>query len=189
MKSAKIAIKFFNKANESLAVKNYKEALENFNQVLRFAPAKSILLPEAFTGRAQIFLELKQIGQCQQTLNFGFASLSNILKMLQVECSKIESHAVVDDVWSFFKLSHPANQKIPFIVDCLKVLENSVYGRQIVTTQDLRAGDIVIVEEPFYKVLDKNCRQMRCAICLLENAGNLIPCDKCNRELLHILKL
>lgn len=42
------------------------------------------------------------------------------------------------DPWSIFKLSYPANEDIPFIVNCLELREDKKFGRNIVTNQGKR---------------------------------------------------
>jgi len=50
-------------------------------------------------------------------------------------------------------------------------------------------GDIVIMEEPFYKIISPSEKNARCAVCLKQNLLNLIPCEKCSagkkRKLFH----
>lgn len=81
--------------------------------------------------------------------------------------------------WKAFKLSYPANRKIPFIVDCLQLKHSERFGRHIVTTQNLKAGDIVAVEEPFITFIDDNVTKIRCSNCLKSNLLSLLPCNSC----------
>lgn len=57
---------------------------------------------------------------------------------------------------------------------------NEKFGRHIVTTQRLNAGDVIAVEQHFYKSLDKNDLNSRCANCLQENPKCAVPCEKCS---------
>ncbi|CRK96541.1 CLUMA_CG009872, isoform A [Clunio marinus] len=192
MKSNKIAESFNLKASECLAAGKYTEALENYNQSLRFAVNKSQMLSDAYAGRSKIYYEVNQLENC----------LKNIKKSLQTcindeKCRKIESlrEKCLDQInlstsekkenvtSEFFKLSHPQHKRVPFIAGCLEVRENDVYGRYIATTSDLKPGDIVVIEEPFYKVLDPKRRHTRCAICLKQNMLNLFPCVKCSNAM------
>ena len=65
---------------------------------------------------------------------------------------------------SFFKLTYDHNPRNASIVDCLALKVDEVYGRQIVTTRALRPGDVVAIETPFFKSLDKNS-DLRCVNC------------------------
>lgn len=68
---------------------------------------------------------------------------------------------------NFFKLSQPSNTVNPSIADCLKLCENEKFGRYVVTTKELKCGEIVVIEKPFYKSLDKRREgdSRRCASC------------------------
>lgn len=155
MKSNKVAKNYSEKASDLLAVGKNSDALKNYNNCLRYATTESAESSEASAARGKIYTK------------FGSDSAENI-------CS---AENVKDD---FFKLSHPPNPKIPFIADCLEVKENEIYGRFIATKEDLLPGDIVIMEEPFYKIISPSEKNARCAVCLKQNMLNLIPCEKCS---------
>lgn len=189
MKSDQLAESFIVKAGECFSLKKYAEALENYNQCLRFAVNKSQVLSEAFAGRSRVYYEAQQFEICLDNIQCAIdASVSDekckSFKTFQDQCHEklknIASENNVNDTCDFFKLSQPAHKRIPFIADCLEVRENDVYGRYIMTNKSLNPGDIVVVEEPFYKVLDPKQRQARCAICLQQNMMNLFPCTKCS---------
>lgn len=192
MKCNQVAESFSLKAGEFLSIKKYAEALENYNQCLRFAENKSQVLSDAFAGRSKVYYEVKQFQECLDNIQFAIDACESdekckSFKTFQDECREKVSDIALEktetiDRWSFFKLSHPAHKKVPFISECLEVRENDVYGRYIMTNKDLKPGDIVVVEEPFYKVLDPKQRFARCAICLQQNMMNLSPCAKCDGE-------
>lgn len=172
MKCDEVAESFILKADECFSSRKYAEALENYNQCLRFAENKSQVLMDAFVGRSKVYQAVQQFDKC----------VDNIKEDCREKFSDISSDKSDNETWSFFKLSHPAHKKIPFIAECLEVRENDVYGRYIMTNKDLNPGDIIVVEEPFYKVLDPNQRHNRCAVCLRQNMMNLFPCEKCDGE-------
>jgi len=80
----------------------------------------------------------------------------------------------------FFNLTYPSNRRNPAIVDCLKLCENEQYGRHVVTTRKLSTGDVVAIEKPFYKSLDKRADPTRCANCLQSSSSALISCTACS---------
>ena len=85
-----------------------------------------------------------------------------------------------EDLWDFFKLSYPVNEKIPWVVDCVEVRHTENYGRGIYAKQDLKAGDIICIEEPIfnYTFNDEYNHYFQCYNCFKPNRMNLIPCDK-----------
>jgi SET and MYND domain-containing protein 4 len=191
MKNNQIAETFLLKAHESFKNANHREALENFNQTIRFATVKSQLIADAFAGRAQIYYEMKQHQKCIENIQNAiqlsvndenikkYKKIQNeILGEISSEEYKVQHEKKMSE--EFFSLSHDAHKKIPFIAECLDVKENDVYGRYIMTNKDLKPGDIVVVEEPFYKVADLKIRHTRCSVCLKQNLLNLLPCSKCS---------
>lgn len=157
MKSNKVAQNYSEKASELLADGKNSDALKDYNNCLRFATTESAESLEAMVARGKVLTKFDLLK----------ASVDNI-------CSSVNSFE------EFFKLSYPPNPKIPFIADCLEVKENDVYGRFIATKKDLFPGDIVIMEEPFYKIISPSEKNSRCAVCLKQNLLNLIPCEKCS---------
>lgn len=188
MKNNQVAESFLQKANECLATKKYNEALENFNQCLRLAVSNSKVLSDAYAGRSKVYYEAQLFEKCLENIQCAidasvFEDKCKVFEQFQEKCTERMKEIASDcenDTWSFFKLSKPAHNKIPFIANCLEVRENDVYGRYIMTTSDLKTGDIVVVEEPFYKVFETSKRHMRCAICLRQNMLNLFPCANCS---------
>lgn len=195
MKNNQIAESFLVKAHESFKNAKNREALENFNQTLRFAATKSELIADAFFGRAKVYCQMKQYQKCidnvQNAIQFAINDEKlKTYKILQDEIQLEISSSTEEDSKvrqqqenennEFFSLSHDAHKKIPFIAECLDVKENDIYGRYIMTNKDLKPGDIVVVEEPFYKVTDMKIRHTRCSVCLKQNLLDLLPCSKCS---------
>jgi hypothetical protein len=182
MKSDKAANNFRVKGDEQLQNGNFSEALESYNNCLRFATSKSAESSAAFAARAKVFFKTARYKECIEN-NASVEQVNNLIEEMEY-LSDIEEKSKINESerekWDFFKLTHTKNEKIPFIADCLEVRENEIYGRFIATTKDLAPGDIVIIEEPFYKVLSVTERSNRCAVCLKQNALNLMPCSKCS---------
>jgi hypothetical protein len=99
------------------------------------------------------------------------------------KCKKLKAEKVMhsaDDLSNFFKLSHPANPKIPFIIDCLELRKTEEFGRGIYATQDLAAGDIISIEDAVIRMAFTwpDAELYRCANCLNVAMLNLVPCTK-----------
>lgn len=182
MKNNQIAESFIVKGDECLSTGKHAEALDHYNQCLRFASSKT-LLSEAFAGRSKVYFETKQFKMCDENVLWAVDSKISgekceaVIAMQETCRDKLESIASADE---FFQLTQPAHPKVPFIAECLEVRENAIYGRYIMTNKELQPGDIVVVEEPFYKVLNSKQAQTRCAVCLKQNNMNLFPCAKCS---------
>lgn len=188
-KSHKVASEFLVKGDKFLAEEKCSEALESYNNCLRFATSDSVESSHAFAARAKLFYRAKLFRECYENIQLARNNANIIDEVFDHDLLDIEeqikssSSSLVEsanDKWQFFKLSCEANHKIPFIVNCLEVRQNDVYGRFIATTRDLSPGDIVVVEEPFYKILSPLEKHRRCSICLKQNSLNLLPCATCS---------
>lgn len=82
-----------------------------------------------------------------------------------------------DDPNDFFKLSYPANPKIPFIADCIEY-KNKNDCHDLYAKHDLKAGDIIAWEEMSFKRIFCPGQYNRCCYCLKSDMMNLIPCEK-----------
>lgn len=161
-KSTYYARKFLNIGKLKLKKQKYFEAIENFNKSLCYAEEGSHDISLAYECRSEVYHEIAKFAQCKNGIE---GSDDN------------EVLAIHDDPWDFFKLSHPANDKIPFVANCLQVKNDENFGRFIITSHDLAPGDIIAIEEPFFKIVDSASSHLRCANCLQSNLMNLVPSD------------
>ena len=142
--------------NKFYSEKKFFDALIKYNESLSYAEPSSENLGHAFANRSAVFFEMKLIERCLNNIelarkNFYPECKNETLKMREMKCREMmKSHREKSlDVWNFFKLSYPPNPKLPFVADCLEVKRSKKYGRHVITNQDLRVGDIVVVENPF----------------------------------------
>jgi SET and MYND domain-containing protein 4 len=183
-KSTFYAKKYLNAGNSKLKKQKYYEALENFNKSLCMAEKNSQDSAFAYAGRSQVYFEIEEYEKCLENIKHaidGGYSKSELLQRSRMCNRFIESQksGSSDDVWSFFKLTYPANPKVPFVSNCLKMMNHEIFGRYIITTQSLKAGDIIAIEEPFFKFAENTASHLRCANCLKSNKMNLVPSSLC----------
>lgn len=174
----------------------FYDALVCYNKSLCFALPKSKQMAVAYTNRSAIYMKLQLYDQSLE--NIQLARDNNYpneetLRDFERDCLQLKTTNQDPEYVppsSFFQLSYPVNEKIPFIVNCLELRRDHYYGRQIITNQDLNPGDVVAVEEPFFKGIHKAGRYRRCTNCLKFNMLNLIPCDggcsSCKYEALYV---
>lgn len=176
------AKKFFDEGRKFQDEGNFLEALENFNNCLRFSPNESNLISQSICARSKIFYKLKLYRQCGENIKL----LKNLNSLRDEDFSDIESSInsfnidESDEKWKFFKLSLETNKKLPFVANCIEIRNSDECGRFIATNKDLNPGDVAVLEEPFYKILSPNEVNRKCSICLCENFMNLLPCSKCS---------
>lgn len=160
-------------------------ALCSYNQSLlcsKKCEAKQ-LMALTYGLRSTVYFKVNQYERCLNNINL--AKLSEYpahqhskLELLENHCRdsilKQQQHPV-EDPRNFFKLSYPANQKIPFIVNCLELREDQNCQLGIFTKHNLKAGDIIAIEEPVFNFMDSFFAL--CSNCTKQNMLNLIPGD------------
>lgn len=189
-KSNEIADKFREDGNTHWRCGELHEALVAYNKSLCYAQEGSDQLSLAYANRSAVYLAAKMFQKCLENIKLsrdhGY-QVNNLSKLNEREkkCKKFMNSEELnpeDDPWNFFKLSYPANEKIPFIVNFLELREDRKFGRYLVTTSNLKPGDVIAIEEPFYKSIDQEFFHSRCANCLKSNQLSLVPCPRCTNS-------
>lgn len=137
MKNSEMAKEFREEGNNSYKEGKMFEALVNYNKSLTFAEPFSDEISLNYANRSAVYQYTKQYELCLQ--NIELARLSGYVKkdVLDARESKCID-AIAKGVASTdeeFKLSHPANPKIPFASCHLKLAESETFGRHIITDQ------------------------------------------------------
>ena len=172
----------------------FYEALLSYNSSICHAELDSRTLALAYGNRSAVYFKAFMYDKCLENIELAKASgfprdkMSKLRKREQDCNDMIVDHGsgFCFDPWSFFKLSYPTHKKIPFIVNHLELKENEKYGRHIITSYDLSAGDIIAIEEPLFKSLNHDARQSHCYYCLKSNKLSLIPCPSCSSGKINI---
>lgn len=171
------------------------EALIKFNKSLCLAEPSTKTVGLIYANRAEVYFKLKLYDKCLNNLEFArneYCPRDKIkeLKEMEESCLNFLAGPIVplENPWKFFKLSYPAKQKLPYVIDSLEVKCDKKFGRYIITNQPLNVGDIIAIESPFFKILktdpeddeypETNVYQY-CANCMSDNLLDLIPCSIC----------
>lgn len=170
--------------DEHFKARKYSEALLAYNLSVCFALPGSEELGLAYGCRSAVYLETQLFGECLENIKLARENKIPVENLDELE-KREESckHQMKQsegnfNIWSFFKLSLPEHDKIPFITKCLELQENDKFGRHIVTSSDLKAGDVIAIEKPFFTFLELDYFYRRCWNCLKSNNLNLIPCSE-----------
>jgi hypothetical protein len=175
---------------------NYKEnaileGIVNFNKALCYAKSGQTRAL-AYANRAAAYLEIGKYKECLKSITLARESgypaekleklnqrEEKCLQLMRTEAkARVKEDPDNPDIWSFFKLSYPANEKIPFIIDSLEMRRTEKFGRGIYTTRDLNCGDIISVEPVKIFGLVDDGHYRRCSNCFKINMLCLIPCQK-----------
>ena len=181
--SDQIADEFRDKASKQFSQKLYSEALINLNKSL-FAAESNYCKSLAFINRSAVYFELKLYGESLTNIFYAknYALHENLVDELNKreeicleKCLKlIDQKPPPED---YFKLSHSAKRKIPFIINCLKIFKTESKGRGVYAMRDLKAGDVIALEEPYSKFLKEEAKFKRCGQCVSAKKFNLRTFD------------
>jgi hypothetical protein len=180
-----------------------------YNESLCYAIPGSNAMALAYGNRSAAYFEVQEYDKCLENIKaalinkFPQQKVSKLIERKEM-CKKILASSGDDDhsgspneVAHFeFKLTRPANPKIPFIADCLKLKYNKKFGNHITTNKALVPGDIVAIDELFYHTITMNRPNAMytafaffphffethfsfCAHCLKSNLLSLAPCEGC----------
>lgn len=189
MKSNVVAEKHFLLAEENQQKEKYSEALENFNLCLCHAPAGSSFIYASLICRSTIYYKVKQYRCALDNLYWANEikpfddDCHDLLEMVRICEEEMLRDPMPTSSMDFFDLTLPVNEKVPFISACLELKKNEVYGRYFSTNKDLNPGDVIVAEEPFFKVIATNVCHLRCCICCSTNLYSLIQCGSCSRAM------
>lgn len=142
--------------NKLYSQREFFNALCKYNESLCFASPKSELLGLAYANRSAVYFEMKLYDKCVRSIELAkhHQYPEHNISILNERENKCKSQMKdqknkLFDVWNFFKLSYPSNEKLPFFANCLEVKTNQKYGRHVITNQTLKVGDVINIEKPF----------------------------------------
>jgi SET and MYND domain-containing protein 4 len=182
------AVELAEAGNKCYKERNFFQALNFYNGSLCHS-VSSYNKTRAYANKSAVYFELKLFDLCAKNIKFALSEggySEEKVKKLKERLQKCENNLkqkltmkIEKDeklIENFFKISHKKNEKIPFIVDCIEVRESDKFGRGIFAMKDLKAGDIIAIEEPFFKIIRESARYKRCCYCLKSENFDLIPC-------------
>lgn len=187
-KNNEFASDFRANGNRHYKSKKFYDALLCYNKCLCNARPNSIEFSLGFANRSAVYFEIEAYELCieniQLAITFGYPKekIETLVDRLErcyelLACYDIKK---VKNEFSLLNLSHPPHARVPFIVDCIEMRHSNFFGRYLVTTRHLKAGDVIAIEKPFLKYIMNDARFSNCANCLKSEKLNLFPCCVCN---------
>jgi SET and MYND domain-containing protein 4 len=190
--------------NKHYSEKKFFDALVIYNESLCHAPNESESLGLVFANKSAVYFEMKLFDKSLKNIELAKAHKYpqknfEILKKREEKCREmIKQQIKLSNPWEFFKISHKANKKLPFIAEGLELRTSEKYGKHIVANRQLKIGEILAIENPFCSVLlseskfvevDGKNKFQRCANCLRDCQLDLIPCRNCCEGEKHVFSL
>lgn len=178
--------------------RSFFDTLLQYNESLCHAVTGSEAIAMVYANRSAIYFEMKlftkSIKNAQMARENGYPEKN--LSILDKRIEKCEEQIKAgnetlgdDNPFSFFKQTHGANKRLPFVANCLELKRSEKFGRFIITNRDLAVGDIVAIEKPHFRIIKSDsryegCQQtnkyQRCAMCFKDNLLDLFPCNDCS---------
>lgn len=175
-----------NEGNQHFAAGNLAQALECYNRSLCFCFPYSENLSIAYANRSAVYLRSGHYKHCldniQKALDNNYPDrLTPKLLERKAQCvtrmKEINNNKNKGEVPPYeAKLSFESHPNIPHMANAIALAANDKYGRHLVAKIDLKPGEIVMVEDPFVKVLEYEMIYSNCMYCFKDNCMNLIPC-------------
>lgn len=180
------AKEFRDLGNQKFNIFKWNEAMELYNESLRFATVGSENVSLAYANRSMCFMHLKKYDECLADIELAkkanypsnlmpklIARKKTCLNLKMLQCGE----CVAESQWKP-TLDFDADEKFPCMADVLEIKRNEEFGLHIVTKSDLEVGQVVAVDDAFHfnaAFFGKTC----CKTCL-KHTKNFIPCPSCS---------
>lgn len=145
-----------------------------------FHAKKHFKAGENFIARKKYFEAVENFNKSMCHAQKDSDEYRNILARRDELYNLVDTNKLNEDLWSFFKLSHPPCSKNPDLIECLKLRNDDHFGRYVYTIKDLMPGDIIAIEEPLFKFVDPSAHHLRCSNCLRSNKLRLMASELCS---------
>lgn len=173
--------------NQYYKKKLYFDALLCYNEALCFADPNSDEISLIYGNRSAVYYMTKYYEFCLDNIQLardnGFEDYGK-MREREEKCWKEMLFYVQrpdDDPWDFYSLDrmHNRHHNLPNVISALTQRHNLKFGRYIITNRELRCGEFIAIDEPFFKIRNFKARFRRCLTCMRFNGLNLIPCSGC----------
>lgn len=181
-KSDSKSIEYRTVGNEYFQTKGFDIALMQYNKSLAFAKSKE-MLALAYANRSAIYFEGRFFKECLENIKLALENgypndKIGKLKAREEKCRNLvqtKTKEYYNDP-GLFKLSYPSNEQIPFIVNCIEMQKKSENDQGVFAKRNLKAGDVISIEDPVIHFIRKETVYRRCYNCNKSNLFDLIPC-------------
>uniref|UniRef100_A0A336LU11 CSON004595 protein n=1 Tax=Culicoides sonorensis TaxID=179676 RepID=A0A336LU11_CULSO len=181
------------RGNAHLRNFEYESAVEAFNASICHALPDTQELRNGFCDRAIVFMKIGLLDEALDSIEVALLVKQTDAEMTQLEefrknilvlkerqnsykIGSINSTCDIEEP----KLSHNSHKNVPFASEFIEIQENEKFGRYLTAKKDLKPGEIILLEDPICKVLDREFIYKKCTHCLKSNNFNLIPCSQCS---------
>ena len=173
------------RGNLEFKAKHWEEAMEMYNQSLRYAAVGSENISLAYANRSLCFFQLQKYDQCLADIELAKKAnypvrLMHKLQEREAVCLKLLSDESTKKPKVPTKpvLSFDAHEKFPCLANVLEIQYDAQFKKHIMAKCDIDVGQIVMVDEMYITNLHSE-DQTFCKTCLKSDM-NFIACRSCS---------
>ncbi|CAH0400812.1 unnamed protein product [Chilo suppressalis] len=174
-----------NLGNKCFQNSDHYKAWQFYNLSLLHAPCNTESYALAISNRSAVLYSLKKynesINDIEKVLSLNYpANLKEKLTKRKESCQKLSGGNVMKEVddCSFLCLQDPQTPRFPSASSKLEVIFTEEMGRHVIAKSDIKVGEVLVQEEPYFKLLLKSQYLFACSYCLSRDS-NLFPCSNC----------
>lgn len=186
LKSNKKAAEVRQVGNRLFLAKDFKEALEKYNESICWAEGNSEDLGIGYANRSAIYYDM---GEYELSLhNIDLAKKRSYPQRLmpkllarELNCKEkiANGHSKCAERCLKLAMNVEANPKRPFMAAGIEQKELPDYGRSMVAERAFKAGDVILQEQAMLASISPELKFKNCNHCSIENFHSLIPCPNC----------
>lgn len=182
VKSNVVSLGFRITGNEKFKGKEWRSAMEYYNQSILFAEDNSENMGIAYANRSACFSHMRKYSHCLKDIELARNNnyperLKQKLDDREAECVDKLSDENNDRKEMEPTLSFEPDEKFPCMANVLEIKTNYKSARYVAAKCDIDVGQTVLAEVGFVYVFDANDRTL-CLTCM-RHMQNFIPCPKC----------
>lgn len=188
-KTENVSTYYRNYGNQCFQNKDDYRAWQYYNLSLLFAPFSSENYCLALSNRSAVFYSLKKYRECLQDVKDILSikypeKLKDKLSKRLISCveylanDKKANDTNNADINNILTLQGPKDPRYPCASSKLEVVFSEEMGRHVIAKEDIKVGEVLVQENPYFTLLLKNQYLFSCSYCLSRNC-NLLPCTNC----------
>lgn len=185
-KCEKVSTYYRNQGNKKFQQSDDYRAWQYYNLSLLHAPLDSECYSLALANRSAVFFSLRKWTECVKDIDNVFSrkyplKLTDKLNKRKSMCKENlteELEKSNSESNKILTLQDPQGPRFPCASSKLEVVFSTEMGRHVVAKCDIKVGEVLVQEEPYFMLLLKQQYLFTCHYCLSRSL-NLLPCGNC----------
>ncbi|CAH2236054.1 SET and MYND domain-containing protein 4 [Pararge aegeria] len=183
-KNDNLSSHYRNLGNTCFQEYKHHKAWQYYNLSLLNATLKSENYCLALSNRSAVFYELEKFHECLQDiesillLEYPKKILEKLMKRKEMCEEVLKTKAVDVELHEKLEIECVKDSRYLAASDKLEVLYTNEMGRHVIAKKDIKVGEVLAQEDPYFSLLLKSQLLCSCSYCLSRSL-NLIPCDSC----------